>query len=169
MTQDELKAHLHYNPETGVFTWRDRRHLPNVGYNVACRTVGKVAGSINKAGYWRINIHGKTYRAHRAAWLYMYGYMPEEIDHIDGCRTNNRLSNLRAVDRAENAKNLKRTPRNTSGTLGVHFNSADRVWVANICVNQKRIHGGRFKTKEEAVKARKALEREHGFHENHGR
>jgi len=169
MTQDELKQHLHYDPETGVFTWRDRSHLPDVGYNVNCRTKGKVAGCINKAGYWRINIHGKTYRAHRAAWLYVHGYMPEEVDHIDGCRTNNRLVNLRAVNRAENAKNMRRMPRNTSGVSGVHFNQAGQVWVAGITVNQKRIHGGRFKTKPEAIERRKELERQYGFQENHGR
>jgi len=169
MTQDELKQHLHYDPETGVFTWRDRSHMSNVGHNVNCRTKGKVAGSINKSGYWRINLHGKGRRAHRLAWLYVYGYMPEEVDHIDGCRTNNRICNLRAVDRSENAKNMRRMPRNTSGFSGVHFNQADQVWIANITVNQKRIHGGRFKTKDEAINRRRELERQYGFHENHGR
>lgn len=169
MTQDELKQHLHYDPETGVFTWRDRTHMPSVGYNVACRTRGKVAGSRLQSGYWRIGIGDKQYRAHRLAWLYVHGYMPEEIDHIDGCRTNNRLSNLRAVNRAENAKNLGKTPLNTSGITGVHFNAAGKVWIANICVNQKRIHGGRFKTKDEAIARRKEMERQYGFHENHGR
>lgn len=169
MTQDELKQHLHYNPETGVFTWRDRSNMPNVSHNVNCRTVGKVAGSINKAGYWRINIHGKTYRAHRAAWLYVYGYMPEVLDHIDGNKLNNRISNLREVTTLENARNLRKTPRNKSGVLGVHFNQADKVWIANIGVECGRVHGGRFKTKEEAIARRRELEKEYGFHENHGR
>lgn len=169
MTQDELKLHLHYDPETGVFTWLDRASLPNVAHNVNCRTRGKVAGSINKAGYWRIMLHDKTHRAHRLAWLYVHGYMPEEVDHIDGCRTNNSLSNLRAVNRAENAKNLGKTPLNTSGVTGVHYQQAGKCWVANVCVNNKRIHGGRFKTKEEAVSKRKEMEIEYGFHENHGR
>ena len=169
MTQDELKQHLHYNPETGVFTWRDRSGLTNVGHNVNCRTKGKVAGSINKSGYWRILLHGKTYRAHRLAWLYMYGRLPEILDHIDGDKLNNRIANLREVTPIENARNLSKTKRNTSGVLGVHFNSADQVWVANIGVNGGRVHGGRFKTKEEAVARRKDLELEYEFHPNHGR
>ena len=166
MTQDELKSRLHYDPETGIFTWLDN---PDLAYNVNARIKGKKAGSINKSGYWRILIQGKTYRAHRLAFLYVYGRMPTVIDHIDGCKTNNAISNLREVTNIENSRNMKRTSRNTSGVSGVHYNTADKVWVAGITVNSKRIHGGRFKTKSDAIKVRKQLEKKYGFHENHGR
>lgn len=169
MKQDELKQHLHYDPDTGVFTWRDRRHLPNVGYNVACRTAGKVAGSKLQSGYWRIGIGEKQYRAHRLAWLYVYGWMPTEIDHIDGNRLNNKIENLREVTRAENQRNLRTSSLNTSDHVGVYFNKADKVWVATIGMCYERVYGGRFKTKEEAIFARKCLEQKYGFHKNHGR
>lgn len=166
MTQDELKSRLHYDPETGVFTWLDN---PDLRGCVRSRLCGKEAGCVTEKGYVRIRIGDKGHRAHRLAFLYMYGYMPEEVDHIDGDTKNNAISNLRGVTHAENLRNMKKGTRNTSGVIGVSYRASEDKWLAYITVDRKRIHGGLFASKKEAVKARKALEKKYGFHQNHGR
>jgi len=118
MTQDELKQHLHYNPATGVFTWRNNPKR-NAQWNVMW--AGKIAGTVTERGYSRIRLLDKGYRAHRLAFLYVYGYMPKEIDHIDGDKLNNRIKNLRSVSHSENMRNAKKYPSNTSGVTGVTY------------------------------------------------
>lgn len=166
MTQDELKSRLHYDPETGVFTW-----LPSLNRDAQWHSVfmGKPAGTIIDTGYIRIRIDDKGYRAHRLAWLYMHGELPEEIDHIDGDKTNNAINNLRSVTHSENLRNTKKNTRNTTGVVGVTHRKKRNKWLAYITVNRKRIHGGIFDTMDEAVEARRKLEEKYDFHENHGR
>lgn len=111
---------------------------------------------------------GKTYYAHRIIWKWLYGDEPKFIDHINQNRQDNRVENLRAVSKSENCRNTSIGKRNTSGHLGVQWDTRRKCWRAEIKVNKKNIHLGRFTTKEEAVQARKTAEREHGFHPNHG-
>lgn len=166
MTQDELKSRLHYNPETGVFTWLHNPAMP-LRWNV--RYPGKAAGTFTKLRYVSISIDKKRYYSHRLAFLYVHGYVPEEVDHVDGNPSNNRLSNLRAANRSVNMKNLRRNSVNKSGTTGVRWDENRKKWCAYIQVDGKRVGAKRFKTREEAEAHRKLLGREHGFHENHGR
>ena len=166
MTQDELKQHLNYNPETGVFVWR---YNPNRNAQWNFMWPGKVAGSVTEKGYCRIRLLNKGIRAHRLAFLYVYGYMPKEVDHIDGDKLNNKIDNLRDVTHSENMRNAKKYPTNTTGVTGVTYRKSADKWLAYITVHQKRIHGGIFNTKEEAVAARQRLEKKYDFHENHGR
>jgi len=86
-----------------------------------------------------------------------------EIDHIDGDRGNNHPDNLREATRQVNARNCALGKDNTSGAKGVFWSCGK--WRATIL--KKSI--GRFDTFDEAVVARKAAERLHGFHPNHGR
>ena len=92
ITADELRSILHYNPLTGVFT-RIRSAHPH--------RVGVVVGSVSH-GYILIGLLGKRYRAHRLAWLYVYGTWPKhDIDHINRNRSDNRICNLRDVTRQQ--------------------------------------------------------------------
>ena len=77
---------LHYDPDTGVFTWRSK---PNRRVKI-----GTVAGWSN-LGYVTITVDTKYYQAHRLAWMYVYGVDPGDmlVDH-NGDRSDNRLSNL---------------------------------------------------------------------------
>jgi hypothetical protein len=163
ITEQELKEALHYNPDSGEFTWLVKK--PN-------REIGSVAGTPRKNDgktYIIISINGKKYRAHRLAFLYMNGLMPGVIcDHINGDGTDNRWCNLREVDHVNNNRNMRLRVDNKSGVPGVYWNKKDKRWQASIKVNDKRGYIGQFKTLEEAKEARLKAEREHNFHKNHG-
>ena len=145
--QDLLKELLNYDPETGVFTWAvDRQRYK----------AGTVAGSVNSHGYIQIGINGRTYKAHRLAWVYMYGGIPKglTIDHINRTKIDNRLSNLRLATYAEQGQNLTLSVNNTSGYPGVSWQKSHNKWRARIMVNRKGISLGYFDTPEAANDAR---------------
>jgi hypothetical protein len=160
LTQERLKELLAYDEETGVFTWKVQRNkIP----------AGTVASSTHNQGYFQIGIDRKRYLAHRLAWLYVYGQMPEhEIDHINHDKADNRIANLRCVTHAENLKNASSQKNNLSGFNGVHYDKSRSKWLAHIQVDRKFKNLGRFDDFDEAVKARQAAEVLYGFHENHG-
>jgi len=145
LTQDMLWECLSYNSLTGIFKYK----LPSINYSI-----GDIATNIvDTSGYIQIAIYGRNYKAHRLAWFYVYGVWPNNlIDHIDGDRTNNAISNLRDVTAAENGQNLK-TARvdNKSGYLGV--SKHQNKWKAQITVNGKRYRLGLFNTPKEASEA----------------
>lgn len=137
ITQAELKALLHYDPLTGVFTnakWRGKRGAP-----------GAVAGHVNSHGYVKVKIRTKIYSAHRLAWLYVYGAFPAaEIDHIDRNRANNKIANLRNVTGSENCQNISVRCDNSSGYKGVGWHKQHAKWRARIMLNGKHLHLGLF-------------------------
>lgn len=108
--------------------------------------------------------------AHRVVYLIHHGNWPENhIDHLDGNGLNNAPDNLRDATNQENMRNAKLYKTNKSGTTGVRWRKDISKWTARICVDGKNLNLGYFTEKEDAIEARKAAEREHGFHENHGR
>ncbi len=154
LTAQRLRELLSYDPETGVFT--------RLVYASSHATIGRAAGGLSSSGYIYIAIDGRKYQAHRLAWLYTHGCWPAlEVDHINGVKFDNRISNLRDVSRTDNARNfLGPTKRNaSSGVLGV-TPCGDR-WRAAVTVSRKRIHVGVFDTKEAAhdayLKAKRVL------------
>lgn len=170
LTQEYLKECVHYDPETGVFTWkvRPRDHF-NTDRGWRCfnsRNSGGVAGSLTHYGYLTIRIGvGNLYFCHRLAWMYVHGETPiGDIDHINHIRTDNRLENLRSVSRKENCKNRK-----ASGNfiLGVNKTKSNK-WNARIRHEYKSINLGVYDTLHEAIEVRKAAERSYGFHPSHG-
>jgi len=161
ITVERVRELLDYDPETGVLTWKLSRGSVRAG---------KIAGSIDYKGYRTIQVDGINYRSHRLAWVYVYGYWPpEQLDHINGVRIDNRIKNLRPVNQSESSRNMSRRRTNSSGTTGVRFNKRDKKWVARIGVNCKWIYLGYFDSKEDAVKVRKQAEKELGYHSNHNR
>ena len=130
----------------------------------------KIAGYKNNAGYIVIKIKGILYYAHRLAWLYMYGKFPKKLmDHINHDRLDNRICNLRCVSHSGNHKNKSMAPTNTSGCTGVSWDKVNSKWLAQITHNKRAMNLGRYKTFNEAKKARQLAERKYGFHKNHGR
>ena len=112
ITQKELKDLLHYDPETGVFTW--------LKSGKGRKANGETRGLTN--GYFTIRINWRQYKAHRLAWLYVYGVWPKgQIDHINHNTTDNRIANLREVTNQENHRNMSLSKNNTSGVTGVYW------------------------------------------------
>lgn len=154
LTQDDLKSLLHYDPETGVFTWIDK----------PCSRIvsGRKAGGYGAHGYFRVSILGKRYYAHRLAWFYMTGEWPkDQIDHVNGCKDDNRFCNLRQATPTQNNANLRRKPANTSGYAGVSFDKARGNWIARVRFLGRRVNLGRYDTPEDAYAARCAFAQEH--------
>ena len=147
ITQSILKGQLEYSESTGDFTWIQSR----VGVKK-----GSKSGHKEKRGYIVITINRKPYFAHRLAWLYIHGYMPKEIDHINRDKSDNRICNLRSVNRSENNFNRNLQCNNESGVQGVSFYKSLNKW--KVCINYKykQLHLGYFKTKEEAIISRKS-------------
>lgn len=167
-----LRELIAYHPETGALEWKRRapHHFRSQAQRRAwnARWAGRVAEPSKADGYVRLRIDGKQYVGHRLAWSIFHGAHPDfEIDHINGDRSDNRIANLRASDPATNNRNLSIPRNNTSGRVGVYYQPAR--WRASITINDSPVHLGYFDTFEEAVAAREAAERRHGFHENHGR
>lgn len=155
LTAERLRELLHYDPETGIFRWREKSGLKV--------RVGDVAG-FNAGKYRQIGIDGQQFYVHRLVWLYAYGEWPKHvIDHINGDRNDNRLFNLRDVPTFLNAQNQKPGRRKSaSGLMGVKINrtaTGTPSWIASLCVNGKSVHIGCYPTPEEAHQAYLAAKR----------
>lgn len=134
LTQDELKALLHYDSDTGVFT-----RLVRTSNAI---NVGDIAGTTDAKGYVIIRVKGVTHKAHRLAWLYVHGVWPSgEVDHINHDPSDNRISNLRDVSKSANQQN-RRAPRG--------YSRDGNRWKAQIRVCGKWQHLGCFATESEA-------------------
>lgn len=113
-------------------------------------------------GYFVVGIDYRLYKAHRVIWALVHGAWPQgHIDHIDGVRDNNRLSNLRDVGRFENMQNMRRAHKDSaSGYLGVHWSPRLNHWRAQVTVRGiHRVVGG-FTTPELAHHAYVELKRQ---------
>lgn len=155
MDHEELKRNISYDPETGGF-----KRLVASGRH-GCHKAGESIGWLRTDGYIGLKILGSQLLAHRVAWFYTHGVWPEyDIDHIDGNRSNNRLSNLRAATRAQNRQNMRSAKSNSeSGVLGVHKRTGCNTWVAQIQKDGITISLGSYKTIEEAAAAYKAAKK----------
>ena len=144
LTAERLRELFRYDQWAGVFT-----RLVSASSNAKA---GDVAGCIRKDGYRLLRVDGFQYREHRLVWLYVHGTFPaNQIDHINGIPSDNRLRNLREATCKENGQNRRRAnSNNSSGLLGAHWNGSSGKWSATICINGKRHDLGRFATAEEA-------------------
>jgi hypothetical protein len=153
---EELRSHLEYDPETGVFIrGAATRKKSLIGLPVHMTETRK--------GYCKIDVMAGTYFAHRLAWMITYGEWPEGIvDHINGDRKDNRIANLRLADASQNAANSKIYKTNTSGFRGVSERSPGK-FRAYVYKDKKMIRLGQFSTAEEAYAAHVAAAKElHG-------
>lgn len=175
-----LRRLISYDPDTGTLTWIARTpdlfNCTEQSPEHSCkiwnsRNAGRPAlATPNGNGYLHGAIFGITITAHSAAWALHNGAWPlHGIDHEDGDRTNNRPGNMRDVPDAVNAKNQKRSARNTSGVTGVSLHRRTGKWVAMIKGDGKVRNLGYFDTVEKAAARRREAERQYGFHPNHGR
>lgn len=151
LTADVLRQLLDYDKDTGHFTWRAplaNRIRP-----------GDKAGQRDGHGYRQITVCNTAYLAHRLAWLYMAGaWPPDQIDHINGDRSDNRIANLRLATSSENGCNVRVRTNNKSGVTGVHWYPRYEKWVAVIKSGGKAKNLGYFADKEDAIRARQSAE-----------
>ena len=161
ITQQRLK-------QLSVYDRQEGRFYALVGRSQV--KIGDQLGYQHSEGYRRVRVDGKQYQEHRLVWLYYYGELPpEQLDHINGVKSDNRLENLHAVSNAENRKNQRQHRKNTSGIVGVRWHSRGKRYVAHIGVRGKHTHLGRFDNLFDAACARKSAELIHNYHPNHGR
>ena len=145
ITQARLKELLHYDPDSGVFTWRQSK-------NNQYTRIGSEADCVSGHGYIRIMLDGTRYFAHVLAWLYVYGKYPTQvIDHINKIKSDNRIINLRDVSTSINNHNTKARKDNTSGQVGVNWHKRTGKWAARLCVDNKRQFLGYYDNYEDAV------------------
>jgi hypothetical protein len=121
------------------------------------KRLGDVAGSPHNAGYLQICIARKKHLVHRLIWMYHYGEMPTQIDHINGQRSDNRIENLRECSYSENHGNKQISRNNTSGYKGVFLDKRDGFWFVYVANEYK----GRYRTIQEAADAYDAFAKEH--------
>ena len=183
ITPELCRQLLRYDPDSGQLFWLPRpssmfRDVTVNGgfrsaqaaadaFNVKC--AGKEAfTATNDAGYRVGAILGTMQRAHRVAWAIVHGEWPDQIDHINGGRADNRLANLRAVSNAENHRNEGKPKNNTSGVVGVIWCKQTGKWRAQIKVNYRNVQLGRFSRIEDAAAAREEAKRRYRFDDGHG-
>lgn len=109
----------------------------------------------DKAGYLITQKRHKQAKMHR---MIMQPPQNMVIDHIDGNPANNRRSNLRICTQQQNMMNARFKSNKSSNIQGVSWDKARHKWVAQIALNKKHYHLGRYDTIEEAIKARKEAE-----------
>lgn len=151
-----INARLSYNPCTGLF--HSKVSNRDVGY-------------LDKNGYVVINIYNQEYRAHKLAMILQgIDLTGLEVDHADGVRDNNKLTNLSAVTKKQNAKNKRLKSTNKTGIHGVGWDKDLEKWRSRISTNKNRYASlGCFSSFFDACCARKSAEVANGYHENHGR
>lgn len=178
---DLLRQLFSYDPPSGEIRWKHRdlstfrgkrprdAYAAFVAWNN--KYPGTIAGGAGSPDRYKSLLAGDgKYLAHRIVWYMHTGEQPcGEIDHINGNRSDNRISNLRVVTALENLRNTQIPKNNTSGILGVAWDDVRQKWRATIANEGKRITIGRYDTVEHAFIARKAAEKALGFHVNHGR
>ena len=174
----DLSLYFVVSVSTGEITWATRpaAMFSDGGHtkehNAAAwnaRHAGKAACKINRQGYLSCVVGANRFTAHRIIWATHYGSWPDgQIDHINHIRTDNRIENLRCVSHWENTRNKRLLSNNTSGVCGVVWHKRSGRWAAHIKIRGKQKYLGSFDDIKDARAARKAAEREYGFHPNHG-
>lgn len=182
MTEQELiefmrkaAAMVEYDPDSGSMLWRAKEASTPQALNWNARFAGKECGSIGNEGYRQLSLKfdlpsPRMVLAHRLAWFIAYGELPKGfIDHINQCKSDNRLVNLRDVPQSINQRNGTRNRRNTSGVTGVSWHKKLRKWLAQATVDGRNRYVGVFNDIEKADEAVRKFRAQHGFLETHGR
>lgn len=176
-----LRDLLSYDAESGKLFWLPRQEsMFNPAYHFTAaqraaqwnsRFAGKEALTNQGARGQKLGkIICRSYYAHRVAWAIHHGSWPNgEIDHINGDPSDNRIANLRDVTRSINMRNRPAFKKSKTGHPGIAWRDRFSAYQVRICVDNREIHLGYFKSLDEAIEVRKRAERIHNFHENHGR
>lgn len=162
---------LAYRPD-GSLVWRSRSREWFSTDHTERTWNGRYPGTlamhkIGNHGYRCGTICNVWFLAHRVVWALHNGFWPDECDHINGVRHDNRIENLRDGDKSQNQKNAALRSDNTSGHVGVHQREDSGRWAAYIGSNGGLVRLGTFDTREAAIAARLAAELSLGFTQRH--
>lgn len=169
--QEELKKYLIYCPDTGIF-YRIGTLSRNYKKPKICDCTSN--------GYIVITFQKKLIKAHKLAFLYMTGAIPDMVDHIDGDGLNNRWDNIRAVTQLQNNHNRRIDKSSTTDIKGISWYDNKKTgtgYLARISINYKRICCWfsiiEYKDKQNALDkavswVREQREKHHGHYTNHG-
>jgi hypothetical protein len=141
----ELCETFSYDENTGELKWEVEKSFKI--------RKGHSASTDSGNGYKKVMLNGKNMYVHRIIWAMKYGEFPEQIDHINGIRSDNRLSNLRKADNLLNSHNHHKFRETNSGFRNVYFDKRYGTFRATIYSNGKRIYMGTFITAIDAHKA----------------
>jgi len=157
-TVARLKELLEYRD--GVLYWKEDRGSQK------CK--GKPAGCpANDYLKLRVRELGGSMFVHRVVFAMHHGYFPQEVDHVNGNKMDNRIENLREVSRTQNRLNAGKTRANRSGCKNVYPHK-DK-WGVKIAVNKQKVYLGLYDDIELAdLVAHAAREKYHGVYANHG-
>lgn len=145
ISHEKVRELLEYDPDTGQLFWRK---------NHGRAKAGVLAGDRTRSGYIRLSFGGRKHYAQRVIWLWVHGeWPPNDIDHINGIKSDNRLHNLRCATRSQNVANTDTRSTNTSGRKGVSWNRATGKWQAEIRIAGDRKYLGVFDDIEDAAAA----------------
>ncbi len=148
LSREEINKLFSYQGKSGRLYWKVKPH-PNANVDV-----GDPAGCLASDGYIVIGYKGRYYKAHRIIWMYIYGYLPKYLDHKDGDKSNNRLSNLRVATSQQNARNRKKSTKSLSSKYkGVHWVKSRNRWKATIYIDGNVRQLGLYVTEHEAAVA----------------
>jgi len=160
LTQADAVKLFQYNRETGELFWKKSKQ----GVRPS-----RLAGSVDKKGYIIVVVNGFPYKAHRLIWLIVYGeYPPDQIDHVNRVKDDNRIGNLRSVNTQVNMMNVWLYVSYSSGVSGVYWYKNDKKWVSAIKVYGDRKHLGVYREWFDAVCARKSAEVKYNFNQAYG-
>ncbi len=151
ISHEKLTKTFRYDSNTGLFYW-----LKPTSNSVK---IGDKAGIKKPSGYIVMTINNTSYYAHRMAWFYVNGFIPNNpIDHINRNKSDNRITNLRVVTNQCNMRNSNKQKNNKSGVTGVSWNKDYNKWQSNIKVDSIGKYLGMSIFFEEAVALRLAAE-----------
>lgn len=183
LTYAEISKLLKYEPETGKLFWLPRTvdmfpqdtsfyggaEAMAASWNT--KNAGREVTRRSSHGYITPRIANRNYAGHRICWLLYYGEWPKHhIDHINGVMSDNRIDNLRDVQRTKNMRNMRLQKRNKTGIPGVGWCKIYNKWKVRIGMGDGKSHFvGYFLDFDSAVSARRAAEVAYGYHPNHGR
>jgi len=134
-TYSELQAsvaqEISYDCHTGAFTWLKSGRGQT-------KRAGSKAGCIRDDGYTLIKVNGKSWLAHRLAWVLHYGEKPPRvIDHKNMNKSDNSISNLRDGTGGVNERNVTARNKTPFGILGVRKGCAKGSFQAYTTMNKK--------------------------------
>ena len=135
----------YFNYKDGILYWN---HRENKSKQVNTKFANKPAGYKTSTGYYEVRVDNKRYKTHRIIYLMFNGYIPEEVDHINNIRSDNRIENLRAATSLTNKFNSLMPKHNSSGIKGVNLHKPSNKWRCSMSINNKTKQIFGFASKE---------------------